>query len=52
MMYNLSQDAENETSKWLLDFLKDRKLQVNINEKKEYKVIDIDTVIPDEVLLL
>ena len=51
MMYNLSQDAENETSKWLLSFLKDRKLQVNINEKKEYKVIDIDTVIPNEVFI-
>ena len=51
MMYNLAQDTENETSKWLLNFLKDRKLQVNINEKKEYKVIDIDTVIPDEVFI-
>lgn len=50
-MYNLSQDTNDETSKWLLDFLKNRKLQININEKKEYKVTDIDTVIPNEVFI-
>ena len=50
-MYNLGQEVDNETSKWLLDFLKNRKLQVNINEKKEYKVADIDTVIPNEIFI-
>ena len=50
-MYNLSQEVDNETSKWLLDFLKNRKLQVSINEKKEYKVVDIDTVIPNQIFI-
>ena len=50
-MYNLSQEVDNETSKWLLDFLKNRKLQVSINEKKEYKVSDIDTIIPNEIFI-
>lgn len=49
VMYNLSNETDNESSKWLLNFLKDKKLQVSINEKKEYKVADIDTVIPDGV---
>ena len=51
VMYNLSTDTENETSKWLLNFLKDKKIQVTINEKKEYKIADIDTVIPDAVFI-
>lgn len=51
IMYNLSADTTDETSKWLLDFLKNKKLQVSINEKKEYKVADIDTVIPNEVFI-
>ncbi len=50
-MYNLSQEIENTTSKWLLEFLKNKKLQVSINEKKEYKVADIDTVIPNEIFI-
>ena len=50
-MYNLGQEVDNETSKWLLDFLKNRKLQVSINEKKEYKVSDIDTIIPNEIFI-
>ena len=50
-MYDLSLDTENQASKWLLDFLKNRNLQVNINEKKEYKVADIDTVIPNAVFI-
>lgn len=50
-MYDLSLDAYNQSSKWLLDFLKNRNLQVNINEKKEYRVADIDTVIPNAVFM-
>lgn len=50
-MYDLSLDVDNLASKWLLDFLKDRKLQVSINEKKEYKIADIDTVIPNEFFM-
>ena len=50
-MYDLSLDVDNAASKWLLDFLKDRKLQVSINEKKEYKIADIDTVIPNEFFM-
>ena len=50
-MYNLSSDSNDESSKWLLDFLKNKKLQVSINEKKEYKIADIDTVIPNEVFI-
>jgi hypothetical protein len=51
VMYNLSADTNDESSKWLLDFLKNKKLQVSINEKKEYKIADIDTVIPNEVFI-
>ena len=51
VMYNLSSETEDESSKWLLEFLKNKKLQVSINEKKEYKVADIDTVIPNEVFV-
>ena len=36
----------------VLDFLKIRNYKVSINEKKEYKIADIDTIIPNEVLLL
>jgi hypothetical protein len=43
-MNNLAQETDKPSSKWLLDFLKDKKLQVSINEKKEYKVADIDTI--------
>lgn len=50
-MYDLSLDVDNLASKWLLDFLKNRKLQVSINEKKEYKIADIDTVIPNEFFM-
>ncbi len=50
-MYNLSSSTNDESSKWLLDFLKNKKLQVSLNEKKEYKLADIDTVIPNEVFI-
>jgi hypothetical protein len=50
-MYDLSLDVDNSSSKWLLDFLKNRNLQVSINEKKEYKIADIDTVIPNEFFM-
>lgn len=50
-MYNLAQETDNQKSKWLLDFIKNKKLQVSINEKKEYKVADIDTVVPNEVFI-
>ena len=50
-MYDLSLDVDNSASKWLLDFLKNRNLQVSINEKKEYKIADIDTVIPNEFFM-
>ncbi len=50
-MYDLSLDVDNLATKWLLDFLKNRKLQVSINEKKEYKIADIDTVIPNEFFM-
>ena len=50
-MNNLAQETDNQSSKWLLDFLKNRKLQVSINEKKEYKIADIDTVIPNEFFM-
>lgn len=51
-MNNLAQETDNQSSKWLLDFLKDKKLQVSVNEKKEYKVADIDTIIPDENIII
>lgn len=51
-MNNLAQETDKPSSKWLLDFLKDKKLQVSINEKKEYKVADIDTIIPDENIII
>jgi|GEM_PF-5907047 len=50
-MYDLSLDVDNQSSKWLLDFLKNKNLQVSINEKKEYKIADIDTVIPNELFM-
>lgn len=50
-MYDLSLDVDNQTNKWLLDFLKNKKLQLSINEKKEYKIADIDTVIPNAVFM-
>lgn len=52
VMNNLAQETEKKSSKWLLDLLKDKKLQVSINEKKEYKVADIDTIIPDENIII
>lgn len=52
VMNNLTQETEKKSSKWLLDLLKDKKLQVSINEKKEYKVADIDTIIPDENIII
>ena len=51
-MNNLAQETDKASSKWLLDFLKDKKLQVSVNEKKEYKVADIDTIIPDENIII
>ena len=51
-MNNLAQETDKPSSKWLLDFLKDKKLQVSVNEKKEYKVADIDTIIPDENIII
>ncbi len=51
-MNNLAQETEKKSSKWLLDLLKDKKLQVSINEKREYKVADIDTIIPDENIII
>ncbi|MFA6740222.1 MAG: hypothetical protein WCR78_01910 [Arcobacteraceae bacterium] len=51
-MNNLTQEIDKPSSKWLLDLLKDKKLQVSINEKKEYKVADIDTIIPDENIII
>lgn len=51
-MNNLAQETDKPSNKWLLDFLKDKKLQVSINEKKEYKVADIDTIIPDENIII
>jgi hypothetical protein len=41
-MNNLKQKNDDPKVKWLLDFLKNRKLQMSINEKKEYKIMDID----------
>ena len=52
VMNNLAQETEKKSSKWLLDLLKDKKLQVSINEKREYKVADIDTIIPDENIII
>ena len=52
VMNNLAQETDKQSSKWLLDLLKDKKLQVSINEKKEYKVADIDTIIPDENIII
>jgi hypothetical protein len=45
VMDNLSQ-KNDLNSKWLLDFLKDKKLQISVNEKKEYKIADIDGTLP------
>lgn len=50
-MYDLSLDVDNQSSKWLLDFLKNKNLQVSVNEKKEYKIADIDTIIPNELFI-
>lgn len=50
-MYALEQDTENQASKWLVDFLKERKLKVSIDKDLNYKLADIDTVIPDVLFL-
>ena len=50
-MYNLSQNNYDSSNQWLLDFVKNKKLQMYINEKKEYKIVDIDTLIPNEVFI-
>ena len=34
VMYNLAADTENETSKWLLDFLKNKKFQVGRGQSR------------------
>lgn len=50
-MYNLTQDAQNQNNQWLLEFLKNKKLQLSINENNEYKIADIDTLIPNEAFI-
>jgi hypothetical protein len=45
-MDNLSQ-KNDLNSKWLLGFLKDKKLQMTLNENKEYKIADIDATLPE-----
>ncbi len=47
-MYTLTQEATNiPSSKWLVDFLKDKKLKISIDKNANYKLADIDTVIPN-----
>ena len=46
-MYDLTQEQNDESSKWVLNFLKDKNLKVTFNEKGNYKLADIDTVIPN-----
>lgn len=48
-MYEVNQDASLPENKWLLDFLKNGDLQVKLNEKGEYTLKNIDTVIPNAV---
>lgn len=50
-MYNLNQEQDDEASKWLLNFLKEKKIKLTINEKGNYKLADIDTVIPNEAFI-
>lgn len=50
VMNNLTQEINNPNNKWLLDFLKDKKLQISINEKKEYKIADIEATLPENNL--
>ncbi len=51
-MYTLTQESTNiASSKWLLDFLKDKKLKVSIDKNANYKIADIDTVIPELMFL-
>lgn len=50
-MYNLNQEQDDEISKWMLNFLKDKKIKITIDEKGNYKLADIDTVIPNEVFI-
>lgn len=50
-MYEVNQNASLPENKWLLDFLKNGDLQLKINEKKEYVVKNIDTVIPNAAFI-
>lgn len=51
VMYNLNQDRYNQTSRWLLEFLNDKKLKVSFDRFGQFKLADIDTVIPNEVFI-
>lgn len=51
VMYNLNQDIYNQTSRWLLEFLNDKKLKVSFDRFGQFKLADIDTVIPNEVFI-
>ena len=46
-MYNLNQEQDDEISKWMLNFLKDKKIKITIDEKGNYKL----AVIPNEVFI-
>lgn len=51
IMYNLNQDTYNQTSRWLVDFLKEKKLSISIDKFGQFKLADIDTVIPNELFI-
>ena len=52
VMYNLEQEKDEEqASRWLLDFLKEKKIKVSIDKDLNYKLADIDTVIPNAVFI-
>ena len=51
VMYNLNQDSYNQTSRWLLEFLNDKKLKVSFDRFGQFKLADIDTVIPNKVFI-
>ena len=41
VMYNLNQDSYNQTSRWLLEFLNDKKLKVSFDRFGQFKLADI-----------
>ncbi|MDY3201163.1 MAG: hypothetical protein RBQ84_09425 [Arcobacter sp.] len=50
-MYLLANNPNSQADTWLLNFVKDKKLKVTIDRNANYKLADIDTVIPNLMFL-